>query len=97
MRDVIMPGIELYRTKAHRTGQYAGQDEAEYGPTVAEALGGVQVRYPEWCKVTVYRISNGQRVPYSAKVYWLETPQRHPYAPSPPRAQNLAGVQRQKP
>jgi len=73
MRDVIMPGIELYRTKAHRTGQYAGQDEAEYGSTITETLGGVQIRYPEWCKVTVYRHSNGQRVPYSAKVYWLET------------------------
>jgi len=73
MRDVIMPGIELYRTKAHRTGQYAGQDEAEYGSTVTETLGGVQVRYPEWCKVTVYRHTNGHRVPYSAKVYWLET------------------------
>jgi len=73
MRDVIMPGIELYRTKAHRTGEYAGQDEAEYGSTVTDTLGGVQVRYPEWCKVTVYRHCNGQRVPYSAKVYWLET------------------------
>ncbi len=73
MRDVVMPGIELYRTKAHRTGEYAGQDEAEFGPTVSEKLGGVDVRYPEWCKVTVYRIVGEQRVPYSAKVYWLET------------------------
>lgn len=73
MRDVVMPGIELYRTKAHRTGEYAGQDEAEFGPTVAEKLGGVDARYPEWCRVTVYRIVADQRVPYSAKVYWLET------------------------
>lgn len=72
MRDVVMPGIELYRTKAHRTGEYAGQDEAEYGATVDEVLSGVRVRYPEWCKVTVYRVANGERVPYSAKVYWLE-------------------------
>lgn len=73
MRDVVMPGIELYRTKAHRTGEYAGQDEAEFGPTISGKLSGVDVRYPEWCRVTVYRIIKDQRVPYSAKVYWLET------------------------
>lgn len=73
MQDVVMPGIELYRTKAHRTSEYVGQDEAEFGPTVTEKLGNVDVRFPEWCKVTVYRLTNGQRVPYSAKVYWLES------------------------
>jgi len=73
MQDVIMPGIELYRTKAHRTGEYAGQDEAEFGPTVDGVLGNVRVNYPEWCRVTVYRLTGGQRVPYSAKVYWLES------------------------
>lgn len=76
-RDVVMPGIELYRTKAHRTGEYAGQDEAEFGPAVEMTFGKgtdkVPVRFPEWCKVTVYRIVNNERVPYSAKVYWLET------------------------
>lgn len=73
MRDVVMPGIELYRTKAHRTGEYAGQDDPEFGPTVEATLGGVYVRYPEWCKVTVYRLVNGQRVPFPARAYWLET------------------------
>jgi len=72
MRDVVMPGIELYRTKAHRTGEYAGQDEAQFGPDIVANLGGVQLTYPQWCKVTVYRTTAGQRVPYSAKVYWLE-------------------------
>jgi phage recombination protein Bet len=73
MRDVIMPGIELYRTKAHRTGEYAGQDEATFGPTIEEVLGGVSVRYPEWCSVAVYRLVNGNPVRYSAKAYWLES------------------------
>jgi phage recombination protein Bet len=75
MRDVVMPGIELYRTKAHRTGEYAGQDEAEFGPTVEGKFGdsGLKVKYPEWCKVTVYRITGAGRVPFTAKVYWLET------------------------
>lgn len=73
MRDVIMPGIELYRTKAHRTGEYAGQDEATFGPTIEENLGGLNVRYPEWCSVAVYRLVNGNPVRYSAKAYWLES------------------------
>ena len=33
MRDTIMPGIGLYRIQAARTGQYAGQDLPEFGPT----------------------------------------------------------------
>ena len=32
-RDVIMPGIGLYRTQAARTGLYAGMSEPEFGPT----------------------------------------------------------------
>jgi hypothetical protein len=68
-----MTGIELYRNKAHRTGENAGQDDADYGPTINTNLCGADIAYPEWCKVTVYRIVGSQRVPYSARVYWLET------------------------
>lgn len=68
-RDVIMPGIELYRTKAHRTGDYSGQDEPEFGETISR----FDMQFPAWCKVTVYRTVHGERVPYSAKVFWLET------------------------
>lgn len=32
-RDVVMPGVGLYRTNAARTGQYAGCSEPEFGPT----------------------------------------------------------------
>lgn len=32
-RDVVMPGIGLYRTNAARTTQYAGCSEPEFGPT----------------------------------------------------------------
>lgn len=31
-RDVIMPGVGLYRTQASRTGAYAGMTEPEFGP-----------------------------------------------------------------
>lgn len=33
-RDVVMPGIGLYRINAARTGQYAGCGEPEFGPTM---------------------------------------------------------------
>lgn len=33
MRDVVMPGIGLYRINAARTGEYAGMSEPEFGPT----------------------------------------------------------------
>lgn len=32
-RDVVMPGIGLYRVQAARTGEYAGMDEPVFGPS----------------------------------------------------------------
>jgi phage recombination protein Bet len=69
MRDTVMPGIGLYRIIADRTGKYAGQDDAEFGPEM-ESWG---IKFPQWCKVTLYKISPVGRVPYSAKVFWLES------------------------
>lgn len=73
MRDVIMPGIGLYRTQAARGGQYAGVSEPEFGPEVTKMLGGVEIAYPEWCKVTVKRaLQNGQVVDFVATERWIE-------------------------
>jgi phage recombination protein Bet len=89
MRDVIMPGVGLYRTLAARTEEYAGMSDPEFGPAktfkfqVAEWYedeGGRrkkkfvdgETQYPEWCKVTVRRIVQGQVAEFSAKEYWLE-------------------------
>ncbi len=72
-RDVVMPGIELYRTKAVGTGRYAGQDEVVFGPDVTESFGDVSVTYPAWAKVTVYRIVDGHRVPFTAVARWKES------------------------
>lgn len=78
-RDVPMPGIGLYRIQADRSGNYAGADEPEFGPVVEaeftdayNANNKINVRYPEWCKYTVYKIVNGERVAYKATEYWLE-------------------------
>lgn len=73
MRDVIMPGVGLYRTQAARTGQYAGVTEPEYGPDVTEAIGGVQITFPVWCKVSVKRLlPNGTIVEFAATERWKE-------------------------
>lgn len=72
MRDVVMPGIGLYRTQAARNG-CAGVSEPEFGPDVQENIGGAEVTYPAWCRVTVKRrISTGEIVEFTAKEFWKE-------------------------
>ena len=72
-RDVVMPGIGLYRTQAARSGVYAGISEPEFGPDVTETLGGVEITYPQWCKMTAYRLMpNGQMASFSATERWKE-------------------------
>ena len=71
-RDVVMPGIGLYRTQAARTG-CAGVSEPDFGPEVTESLGGVQITYPVWCRVTVKRrLATGDVVDFTAKEFWKE-------------------------
>jgi phage recombination protein Bet len=73
MRDVVMPGIGLYRTQAARSGNYAGVSDAEYGPDVTEKIGGVETTYPTWCKVSVKRLlPSGQVAEFSATERWKE-------------------------
>lgn len=72
MQDVVMPGIALYRIEAARTGEYAGKSEPVFGPMMTQKLSGVEVSFPAWCKVTVYRMVNGQRCEFTALEYWLE-------------------------
>lgn len=72
-RDVVMPGIALYRILAARTGQFAGLSEAEFGPDVTEKVGSLTVTYPKWCKVTARKMMpNGVIAEFSWKEYWKE-------------------------
>ncbi|MCD9096151.1 phage recombination protein Bet [Luteimonas fraxinea] len=72
-RDVVMPGIGLYRTNAARTGQFAGMSEPEFGPMVTEKLGTREVTFPEWCRVTAYRqLPSGHIAEFTATEYWIE-------------------------
>ncbi len=73
MRDVVMPGIGLYRTMASRTGECAGVSEPEFGADVTETLGGATITYPTSCKVVVKRIlPGGQIAEFAATERWKE-------------------------
>lgn len=73
MRDVIMPGIGLYRTQAARSGEYAGITEPDFGPDVTENIGGVETTYPAWCRVTVKRkLPDGSVAEFTAVERWKE-------------------------
>lgn len=83
-RDVVMPGIGLYRTQAARSGAYAGVTEPEFGPDVTETFPEekgyeskikpeLSVTYPAWCRVTVKRrLADGQIAEFSATERWKE-------------------------
>ena len=72
-RDVVMPGIGLYRIQADRSGDYAGAHEPEFGPDVTQNFSGTDVTFPQWCKYTVSkRMPSGEIVEFSAKEYWIE-------------------------
>ena len=73
MRDVVMPGIGLYRAQASRSGEYAGVTEPEFGEDVTELIGGIETTYPKWCRVTVKRLlGNGSIVEFTANERWKE-------------------------
>ena len=72
MRDVVMQGIGLYRIQAARTGEYAGVTEPEFGPDVTETIGGAEITYPQWCRVTVKRRCGDHMADFTAREYWRE-------------------------
>lgn len=85
MVETVWPGIAEIRTTASRTGEYAGIDAVEFGPSVERSFTGTvgrgqreetvtkKVKFPEWASVVVYRIVAGQKCAYHAKVFWEET------------------------
>lgn len=77
MRDVIMPGVGMYRIQADRSGDYAGAEEPEFGEEVTQEFrnkdgGTTSVTYPKWCKYTVYKQIGEKLVKFIAKEYWIE-------------------------
>jgi phage recombination protein Bet len=84
--ETIWPGISELRTTAFRTGNYAGCDEAEFGPEIERTFKGrlrkgqewetkeITLRFPEWCRITVYRVLGNRVCKFvGPKVRWLES------------------------
>jgi hypothetical protein len=85
-RDIqmIWPGINEVQITAARTGQWAGMDAPDFGPDITRLFQGrdrtesgwedmsLEVSYPEWAQVRVYRLVGAQRCPFSATVFWEE-------------------------
>lgn len=85
MVETVWPGISELRTTASRTKQYAGLTEAEFGPIIEREFvqtiekedrtqGEVRriVKYPEWCRMTAYRMLDGQKCAFTARIFWTE-------------------------
>jgi len=82
--ETVWPGIAEVQTTAARTGLWAGLDSPRFGPEVTKTFSGalkrdgrweeaeVTVTFPEWAQVTVYRLVNGVRCPFSEMVFWEE-------------------------
>ena len=82
--ETVWPGIAELQTTAARTGQWAGMDPPRFGPLCERSFSGrvkrdgswqdleLFVGFPEWCEVTVYRLVNGQRCPFTEPVFWQE-------------------------
>lgn len=71
-RDVVMPGIGLYRIQATRSGVYLGKTEPEFGPDVTRKLGSKEVTYPQWCRVTVRKQVGSMVAEFTAREFWME-------------------------
>jgi phage recombination protein Bet len=83
--ETVWPGIAEVQTTAARTGQWAGMDAPRFGPDKIRTFEGrakindewqdiqVTVTFPDWCEVTVYRVVQGTRCPFTETVWWEET------------------------
>lgn len=73
--ESVWPGIGELRTTAMRTKDYGGMDDAKLGPMVKASLDTVQLEYPEWAQVTLYRLDRlgRKQAIVGPKVYWRET------------------------
>jgi phage recombination protein Bet len=83
--ETVWPSIMEIQSIASRTGLWAGMDRPVWGPDKTQTFSGrykdddgqwqestVQVTFPEWVAVTVYRLVNGRRCAFTEEVYWLE-------------------------
>jgi len=85
-RDVVMPGIGLYRIQADRAGNYAGMSAPVFGPDITQMFSSTfqdkftkkqvtqesTVTFPEWCELTVNKLIGERIISFTAREYWIE-------------------------
>lgn len=67
-KATFQTSIDGYRIVAERSGKYAGNDDPVFDPEFDTG----KSNYPRWAKVTVHKMVEGQRVPFSATARWDE-------------------------
>lgn len=80
--ETVWPSITEVQTTASRTKEWAGMDEPKWGKDITKIFKGIkkgnvgetsiEMTFPEWCSIAVYRIINGQKCAFTEPVYWLE-------------------------
>jgi hypothetical protein len=68
----IMTTISGYRSVAHNSREFAGMDEPVFGEMITLDFNGYMLTGPSWVQVTVYRITNGDRYPVTAREWLIE-------------------------
>ncbi|WP_295391010.1 phage recombination protein Bet [uncultured Thiodictyon sp.] len=93
--ETVWPSITEVQITAARTGLWAGLDSPRFGPDQTKTFSGTvkrneqwvevqaTVTFPEWAEVTVYRLVNGVRCPFSEMVFWEEAYARQGRSPIP--------------
>ena len=71
-RDVVMPGIGLYRIIADRSGAYLGKAAPVLGPIVTLDIMGDKFDVPEWIEVTVRKAVGQHVAEFTAREWWIE-------------------------
>jgi phage recombination protein Bet len=67
-RYTPITGIDYMRSLAGETDEHAGTDDAEFAYSETDP----ERKFPLSCKVTVYKITQGQRYAYAATARWAE-------------------------
>lgn len=74
MVETLWPSISEARITAIRTGLFAGQSATEFGKDITRKVGSVEMTFPEYAMLTVFRLVNGQPQPFPGpKCRWTET------------------------
>jgi phage recombination protein Bet len=88
----LIPSIDLHRVIASRTGLYLGKDNAVLGQEITKTFIGkaktwknqqqvwdeksIELTFPKYADVTVYRLVGKEKCAFTARAYWLESYQR---------------------